>query len=101
MILIINTQDAHFELEDDRNCFVVKEFWFVISTGKDTKWEKVYICKDEWYPSDFNRAIISIYERIKKNNSKSLEAKEYLLELKRINTEYLEVLSKICLLPKG
>lgn len=80
-----------FEIEEDRNSFILTEFWEI----KNKDWEIRYWEKNQTYPSTLERCFEKILHTYKKNKNITLELDEYLKEITKINNEFLEELRKI------
>ena len=63
------TKILNFTIEEDRSCFILREYW------KNDKW--IEIIKDEIYPRDILRCLEIIEHRVRKNKNDVIKINEY------------------------
>ena len=85
-----------FEIEEDRNCFILTEYWEIEETinWKKTGNIKVWI-KNQTYPATLQRCFEKIIHSYKKNTKITVELQDYLNVITKINNDFIEELKNI------
>lgn len=83
----------NFEIEEDRNSFILTKYWTVPLYDRNwkqnkTAWERVII--EQVYPSSLKRCLEKILHSIKRDNESKLELKDAIKEIERINNKAIE-----------
>lgn len=86
----------NFEIEEDRNSFILTEYWEIEET---INWKKTWNIrvwvKDQTYPSTLARCFEKIQHSLKKNKNIVLEIEEYKKEIEKINNDFIQEIKNI------
>ena len=77
----MNIKYKNFEIEEDRNWFILSEYW------NNKEWK--YVQKDQIYPSTLENCILRIAHKLKRDAKATVELWEYLKLAREINDELL------------